>query len=88
MDINKTELYEATRRRLRKKENLALIRELFIFILFLWILFIVVFSNKALNSFKYTENFRKMFTSPGFNDVILFLILKIRANKWQKVEIF
>ena len=73
--LNKTEVREMRKNRLREIEMFEIIYEIFVHVLFFWILYVVCYSNTNTETFKFQRSMNEMFVSPNlkydFNKVNL-----------------
>jgi hypothetical protein len=60
--LTEEELREIREKRVKRVKTWNAIREILIYILFLWCLFVVAYTNVGISSYKYQTNMREIFT--------------------------
>jgi len=90
--IEQHEIEELKKKHLKRRKASKLFKEILFNSMFLWILFVVSYSNKDVNSYNYKKSVENLFLN-GFEDVFilldlifLFILLKIRQFKITKTN--
>jgi len=79
---NEHEVEEIKKTQLKRRKASKLFREILFNSMFLWILFVVSYSNKDINSYNYKKSIPGLFLD-GFDEVFIHFTNFIGLNKYQ-----
>ncbi len=66
-NLSPHELYLARQDRLEHVGLMRILREIAIYASFLWLLYVVAYSNSGIGAYSYQTSMRKQFANPGVN---------------------
>ncbi len=67
--LKEDKIKELRENRLIEIKIWSLAKEIFFYFMFIWVLYVVSYSNLNINTFEYKENMRHMFVSSDFSQV-------------------